>query len=600
MKSSISLVFIILLSLCSMNVFSSDEVSLVSAFSRTYSFRGAQGQDASFLIEVKNLSATKSVNVHYRALDGVWVDLPATYVGLLSNQNELWEADLSLCTVYTSYGCPEVTATDLTFALKMHANGVDYWDNNVGGNYYLGKNDGYMLTTGQNVRVLGQGDMHCNTNEPVCSFYGGGILLQNLAPDKTVVVGYTVDDWASSNVVEASFVNTSYSHPLGRFTNPGVQGTELWSFSIPDLPLGGGELKYFVKYSVNGNDYYDNNYAYDYRVAIPNYPSMYLVGTNNNWLAEYPYPNMVKRTSFNGESYWEGRFDFTGHNAVERFKFDVYAQTDPWAVSFGEADSDGYLRQGVAEQYGGDIKIMDGPGQYEITIYDGSLDYKVEKLQYPTSRTLILIEAPLDEGEAIYLRGGIDWDAALTYLDRDCSETEAAKWNCAVSLSHRILREDADRMYDRRLDWYGAEPDQATAEGTPLIWTTNDSNHEKTVAADNEGYTPLNTYGANYWMLDADMYCSNAVEDETGNRWVEFKTYVVDSEGNGEWEQSVDQANTPYDTTNHFAVCGKVNVFKQNQSDALILNWGDQCVRRRLKQALIKSPAESSGGAFLF
>ncbi len=575
MKSSVSIMFIILLSLCAMNVYAADEVSLVSAFSRTYAFRGAQGQDASFFIEVQNLSPTKAVAVHYRTLDGIWVDLPAKYVGELSNQNELWSADLSLCTVYTSYGCPEVNATDLTFAVKMTANGVDYWDSNGGLNYYLGKNDGYMLTTGQNVRVMGPGDIHCNTNQPICNFSGGDILLQNIAPEKTVIVGYTVDDWLTSSTVEAHFVDTSHSHPLGRFTNPGVQGTELWRFSIPELPMGGGELKYFVKYSVNGNDYYDNNHGVDYRIAIPNYPAMYLVGTNNNWLAEYTYPNMFKNTSFYGETYWKGRFDFSGHHTQERFKFDVYAATNPWLLSFGEADNDGFNRQGVAEQNGGDIKIMDGPGEYEITIYDSTLEYRVEKLSTPTSRTLIFIEANIEDTSAIYLRGGVDWEAALAYLDRDCGETEDAKWGCSISISHRVQREDEERMSDRWLDWYGAESSQELAEGTPLVWTTNDSNNAKTVAVDAEGYTPLNTYGPNYWMLDADMYCSNAIEDDAGNRWVEFKTYVVDSEGNGEWEQQILQENTPYQSTNHFAVCGKVNVFRQNQSDALILDWGD-------------------------
>lgn len=38
--------------------------------------------------------------VQYKTLESGWADVPVTYVGELSNRNELWSADISLCTVY--------------------------------------------------------------------------------------------------------------------------------------------------------------------------------------------------------------------------------------------------------------------------------------------------------------------------------------------------------------------------------------------------------------------------------------------------------------------------------------------------------------------
>lgn len=100
---------------------------------------------------------------------------------------------------------------------------------------------------------------------------------------------------------------------------------------------------------------------------------------------------------------------------------------------------------------------MDGPGVYQISLYDSSLAYSVEKFDAPTTRTLIFIKADVDKNEWIYLRAGIDWMATIVYQDRDCAEMEEAKWRCAISITHRVFRDKVDRTNDRWLDWHGAE-----------------------------------------------------------------------------------------------------------------------------------------------
>lgn len=548
-----------------------NEVSLISAMSRTYSFRHASGQEATFEIKVANLSPTKSVAIHYQALDGTWKDVEANYVGVTGDEKELWRASFHLCTAVNSFQCPEVTATDLKFAIRLRANGQEYWDNNSGANYYIGKDDGYLLSSAYHLMVHRKGEFHCSTADATCQLSGGQILLQNFAPLKTVTVVYTTDEWQTSAEQQAEFYDTTYTHPLGRFTNPGVQGGELWWFTLEGIPRGATNLKYFVKYNFGAGDSIDNNFAQNYRLAIPDFPTVYVRGTHNNWRAEYP--NMTKITRFNGDVYWQGTFDFTGHAILERFKFDIDAINNPWSWSYGDFDNDGRNWSGIADRDGFDIKILGGPGMYEITLEDDSHAYQVRKLddmQTPqAARTVVFIGAEIDEDETALLRGGIDWTYSLIERFTDCSVTEEAKWNCAIPMHHRILPLDPARAYDWYLDWHGAEEFQGDVQGTPLVWTTSDSGHETNVLEDGEGFTPFNQWGENYWMLDATMDCTHAPQDSEGNRWFELKLFIANGDG---WEEDIDQYGAPYQSNNHFAQCGKINVYNRGADDALIFD----------------------------
>ena len=108
----------------------------------------------------------------------------------------------------------------------------------------------------------------------------------------------------------------------------------------------------------------------------------------------------------------------------------------------------------------------------------------------------------------------------------------------------------------------GNDATKSTADGA-YDWTTNvwpsSWGTQKTVAVDGYGVEALNTYGQHYWMLDVQMDCSKAVN----GLWFEFKTYIKNGAG---WEANVSQSGTPYTSGNHFAQCGKVNVFQRGVS----------------------------------
>ncbi|XP_071504329.1 alpha-amylase B-like [Diadema antillarum] len=190
-------------------------------------------------------------------------------------------------------------------------------------------------------------------------------------------------------------------------------------------------------------------------------------------------------------------------------------------------------------------------------------------------RTVIFIQKQTVNGEDLFLRGGID-DAR-----RSGCTTNAETSACAIPIYHLIEGSSNEKfsywsINDRYLDWYGAEDEQGTyngqaANGSPMVWTTNDANYFATVDTHGYGYTPLNQWGEHYWMLDIQMDCS-----ETEQGWFELKSVV-----NGNWESDISQASQCggsaggeklYSSGNHFARCGYLNVFSFGSGDCQIDN----------------------------
>ena len=94
--------------------------------------------------------------------------------------------------------------------------------------------------------------------------------------------------------------------------------------------------------------------------------------------------------------------------------------------------------------------------------------------------------------------------------------------------------------------------------GSPLDWTTDQWPSSwggvKSYATDGFGVMALNTWGPHYWLLEVDMDCS-----QTHQGWFEVKAFIKNGVG---WEGDIAQADRPYNSNNHFAQCGKVNVFE--------------------------------------
>jgi hypothetical protein len=242
-------------------------------------------------------------------------------------------------------------------------------------------------------------------------------------------------------------------------------------------------------------------------------------------------------------------------------------------------------------------------------------------------RTMVLIKAETQAGQDLFLRGGIDQTFGNSN-GRNCPTTNTPAfsdpkyYNCAIRIEHRNTinyGEDHEdypitnswQLNDRYLDWYGPEEFQTfqrlapdgqgigIAQGTPLDWTTNNSANVNGVARQGFGFLKENqdnNLGESYWMLDVDMDCESAV-NVGGTFWFEVKSFIANTP-----EPDVNQADRPYPSGNHFAKCGKINIFQRGSSVVTYADFDavNQCSipnQERRCDAGVAQVCGSAGGA---
>ncbi len=222
-------------------------------------------------------------------------------------------------------------------------------------------------------------------------------------------------------------------------------------------------------------------------------------------------------------------------------------------------------------------ETWDQPGgvgsNYEVSTEEPSANASFE-------RTVIFVKGVTNAGQNLFLRGGVDQVVATRDLGRTCADAAGRPtYDCAmplVILQYRNTTTAPWKGLDLFLDWYGREGaqklaggDGVLAEGTAADWTTDTWpaawGDTKTVARDGYGVTPLNVYGAHYWMVDAAIDCTKAFRASDGTRWFEVKSFITGGPG---WEADVAQTGAPYASTNHVAKCGAVSVFERGVATA--------------------------------
>uniref|UniRef100_A0A915CRB8 alpha-amylase n=1 Tax=Ditylenchus dipsaci TaxID=166011 RepID=A0A915CRB8_9BILA len=193
-------------------------------------------------------------------------------------------------------------------------------------------------------------------------------------------------------------------------------------------------------------------------------------------------------------------------------------------------------------------------------------------------KTAIFIKKDTQPGENVFIRGG-------NSNQQDCQLAPSKENKCAISIVHstKIEKNSSSNIYsyyqkwklgDQFLDFVGAEEHQGkidgiSAEGTPMIWTTDDKSQPT--------YNYLNhkyRLGNGYWMAELSMDCS-----QINNGIFEIKAVL-----HGSWEPDIvcgasnDQCsscNTNTTTVNHLVKCGAVNILSGVKQTARLLrsNW---------------------------
>jgi len=310
------------------------------------------------------------------------------------------------------------------------------------------------------------------------------------------------------------------------------------------------------------------------------------------WLCEHRLPQIRRMVAFRSVVSGEAAANIVADDhriAFRRGSKGFYAlnnQDSDWQKNFYVGMPEGSYCDVISGEYDeksqkctGLTVQVDSNGNANIKVYYKNMvaihiGQRIPTTPIPTpsplpasfKRTVVMVHKPTALGQNVFIRGGLNQD---THGCQGDSSASASK--CAIPVVHRTnVSVDDFQAYlswsqsDQYLDWFGGEANQGTydgivAQGTPLVWTTNQQGQL--------GYHPLNTYGSDYWLVDVMMDCS-----KTDNGWFSFKSFLKTglNEG-GVWENDIHQASTcrgdaasgtPSNIgTNHAGVCGEINVY---------------------------------------
>lgn len=259
MKTMIRLWLGMACALCAALSLAAGEIKFQKVQSIVATRNGQQQQSVVFEANVANLAFAKQVYAHLRRGDGVWIDVPLYYSRSIPGSREIWAG---------SFSPPLNTTYDVNFTLKYVVNGLTYWDNNGGANFFIAKDSGNIVATPINIY---NGNYSAAVSLPASEpYFRGWTTARNLAFAKIVRIHYSTDGWATSKLANGSFSSTFWASWSSAAPNPNPYGFEEWRFTL-NIGTTATQVEYAIEYQVNGQTYWDNNYGQNYRTVITRY-----------------------------------------------------------------------------------------------------------------------------------------------------------------------------------------------------------------------------------------------------------------------------------------------------------------------------------------
>lgn len=193
-----------------------------------YEWRGSR--QFTVYVQVDAASASdKQVFIHYDAGNNEWKDQKTSYLTTIDGNKEIW------CATVSGF------AISVKYAIKYIGDGITYWDNNNGNDYSRDE-----LLGVANVEAVRQSYQLPNSYK-ICA------AVKNIGNPKKVTARYTMDNWASYKDVPLSYDST-----------PSGQNFEYWSVTLNLDENKMDSFQFCIKYEVNGNTYWDNNFGRNY------------------------------------------------------------------------------------------------------------------------------------------------------------------------------------------------------------------------------------------------------------------------------------------------------------------------------------------------
>ncbi|EYB96729.1 hypothetical protein Y032_0147g2579 [Ancylostoma ceylanicum] len=332
--------------------------------------------------------------------------------------------------------------------------------------------------------------------------------------------------------------------------------------------------------------------ASDYETKSPTFNKDQTCNEASGWVCEHRWPTIREMTKFRSAVQGAAATQiFTDNQRIafarERKGFFALNGNDrSWSKFFTTTMPAG----AYCDQYAGSLQGGKCTGQTILVKDDGSAYLEIGSKQAVAfsiasriggppppdeepegySKTVILIKKATQQGQNLFIRGGTSHaNNGVCAIGPYKQPTD----KCAIPMVHNTTVPFGFAEYlswsqgDYYLDFEGAEANQGTLDGqvpfgTPLAYSTNNT-------ADYE-YQPYNKYGVGYWLVQLRVDCS-----KTEKGWFELKGYLTPSTG---WEPDINQGkctgsvggSAPFQSINHIAKCGAVNVFTWGSSDCII------------------------------
>lgn len=226
---------------------------LLRANSTIGSKYGMVWQEAQFLIKA---DATLDQQVQVVINDKV---INAKLVGKIGDDNTLWQANCSF-----SNRVNGVESTEQPQDLNFYVQSIEDSKVERGEAYFLAKNAGTMLAS--DVQVMLERASLYDLGDKL--ELNGVANIKNLAYEKKVQIVYSTDQWRSVKVADARF-EKYYSYGYTSVESPNDQGIENWTFRVT-IPERIQSVEFAVVYSVNGQEFWDNNFGQNYLVQKNN------------------------------------------------------------------------------------------------------------------------------------------------------------------------------------------------------------------------------------------------------------------------------------------------------------------------------------------
>jgi hypothetical protein len=239
-------------------IVSAESVEFYSGFFGTNSRYGCTQKSGTFRILTSAFANNKSVYVHLLERDGTWSDLPASFVEALPDGREVWTTSVT----YGQGACPTTRTAPATFRFAVKvvpASGPTLWDNNGGTDFSAPAASGDYLPR---VKVLSFSAFAYNGQLSVAA------AVKNLAYAKQVDIAYSTNGWQSVLYAPLAFTS-SYTLGYGAYVSPNATGVERWQAQTQAV-AGATCFDYAIRYTVNGQTYWDNNFGRNYHVCAAN------------------------------------------------------------------------------------------------------------------------------------------------------------------------------------------------------------------------------------------------------------------------------------------------------------------------------------------